>query len=90
MDGDNTNVWISANLCKNVSARAFRMNVENHDTKTKLMQRITVYTKPACPQCRATPRALERAGLDYEAVDISADTQARDFVMSFGHLQAPS
>ena len=59
MDGDNTNVWISANLCKNVSARAFRMNVENHDTKTKLMQRITVYTKPACPQCRATLRALE-------------------------------
>ena len=63
---------------------------EPDNTKTKLMQRITVYTKPACPQCRATPRALERAGLDYEAVDISADTQARDFVMSLGHLQAPS
>jgi len=64
--------------------------LEPYDSKTKRMQNVTVYTKPACPQCRATPRALERAGLDYEAVDISADTQARDFVMSFGHLQAPS
>jgi glutaredoxin-like protein NrdH len=53
------------------------------------MPRITVYTKPACPQCRATLRALERAGLDYETIDITTDPQARDFVMSLGHLQAP-
>jgi glutaredoxin-like protein NrdH len=52
------------------------------------MPRITVYTKPACPQCRATLRALERTGLDYETIDISTDTQGRDFVMSLG-LQAP-
>lgn len=49
---------------------------------------ITVYTKPACPQCRATLRALARAGLDYETIDVSTDAQARDFVMSLG-LQAP-
>ena len=54
-----------------------------------LTPRVTVYTKPACPQCRATLRALENAGLDYEAIDISTDEQARDFVMSLGHLQAP-
>jgi glutaredoxin-like protein NrdH len=54
-----------------------------------LTPRVTVYTKPACPQCRATLRALERAGLDYETIDISIDEQARDFVMSLGHLQAP-
>jgi glutaredoxin-like protein NrdH len=53
------------------------------------MPSITVYTRPACPQCRATLRALERAGLDYETIDISTDAQARDFVMSLGHLQAP-
>jgi glutaredoxin-like protein NrdH len=53
------------------------------------MPRITVYTKPACPQCRATVRALKRAGLDYETIDISTDAQACDFVMSLGHLQAP-
>jgi glutaredoxin-like protein NrdH len=54
-----------------------------------LTPRVTVYTKPACPQCRATLRALENSGLDYETIDISTDEQARDFVMSLGHLQAP-
>jgi len=53
------------------------------------MQHITVYTQPGCAQCRATLRALERAGLDYETVDLSTDPQARDFVMSLGHVQAP-
>ncbi|PXX06343.1 glutaredoxin family protein [Mycolicibacterium moriokaense] len=51
-----------------------------------LTPRVTVYTKPACPQCRATLRALENAGLDYETIDISTDAQARDFVMSLGHV----
>ncbi|MDA2893372.1 glutaredoxin-like protein NrdH [Mycolicibacterium sp. BiH015] len=53
------------------------------------MHSITVYTKPGCPQCRATTRALDRAGLDYECVDISTDPEERDFVMSLGYLQAP-
>jgi glutaredoxin-like protein NrdH len=53
------------------------------------MPSITVYTQPACPQCRATLRALANAGLDFDTVDISADADARDFVMSLGHLQAP-
>ncbi|MBY6687493.1 glutaredoxin family protein [Rhodococcus sp. BP-149] len=42
------------------------------------MSGITVYTKPNCQQCRATFRALDKAGLDYTAVDISADTEARE------------
>ena len=50
---------------------------------------ITVYTKPACVQCNATYKALDRQGLDYEIVDISLDSQARDYVMALGHLQAP-
>ena len=53
------------------------------------MHHITVYTTPGCVQCRATLRALERAGLDYETVDLAADPQARDFVMSLGHVAAP-
>ena len=47
---------------------------------------ITVYTRPVCPQCRATLRALERAGLDYETIDISTDAQAGYFVTGLGHL----
>lgn len=50
---------------------------------------VTVYTKPACVQCTATYRALDKAGLDYSIVDISIDSDARDYVMSLGYLQAP-
>lgn len=50
---------------------------------------ITVYTKPACVQCNATYKALDKAGLDYRVVDITTDDQARDYVMSLGYLQAP-
>ena len=50
---------------------------------------ITVYSKPSCVQCNATYRALDKAGLQYEVVDITEDSDARDYVMSLGHLQAP-
>ncbi|GAB86886.1 glutaredoxin-like protein NrdH (plasmid) [Gordonia rubripertincta] len=50
---------------------------------------ITVYTKPACVQCNATYKALDKQGLEYEVVDISTDDAARDYVMSLGYLQAP-
>ncbi|QTI67834.1 redoxin NrdH [Gordonia sp. L191] len=50
---------------------------------------ITVYTKPACVQCNATYKALDKHGLSYEVVDISADDEARDYVMALGYLQAP-
>ncbi len=50
---------------------------------------VTVYTKPACVQCNATYKALEKQGIDYDVVDISLDSEARDYVMALGHLQAP-
>ncbi|AKE39800.1 Ribonucleoside-diphosphate reductase class Ib glutaredoxin subunit [Corynebacterium camporealensis] len=50
---------------------------------------ITVYTKPACVQCNATKKAMDRAGLDYDLVDISLDDEARDYVMALGYVQAP-
>ncbi len=50
---------------------------------------ITVYTKPACVQCNATYKALDKQGLTYDVVDISEDDAARDYVMSLGYLQAP-
>ncbi|RMI09693.1 glutaredoxin-like protein NrdH [Cellulomonas triticagri] len=50
---------------------------------------ITVYSKPSCVQCTATYRAMDKAGLQYEVVDITEDADARDYVMSLGHLQAP-
>ena len=53
------------------------------------MTTITVYAKPACVQCTATYKALDKKGLEYQVVDISADPDARDYVMSLGYLQAP-
>lgn len=50
---------------------------------------VTVYTKPACVQCTATKKALDKAGIEYSLVDISIDEEARDYVMALGHLQAP-
>ena len=50
---------------------------------------VTVYTKPACVQCNATYKALDKPGIDYEKVDISLDAAARDDVMALGYLQAP-
>jgi glutaredoxin-like protein NrdH len=50
---------------------------------------ITVYTKPACVQCSATYKALDKQGLAYDTVDISLDPEARDYVMALGYLQAP-
>jgi glutaredoxin-like protein NrdH len=50
---------------------------------------VTVYTKPACVQCNATYKALDKAGIEYDLVDISLDAEARDYVMALGYLQAP-
>lgn len=50
---------------------------------------ITVYSKPNCVQCNATYRALDRAGLPYETVDISLDAEALEQVKSLGYAQAP-
>ncbi len=51
---------------------------------------VTVYTKPACVQCTATKKALDTAGvLGYRLVDITEDSDARDFVMSLGYTSAP-
>lgn len=50
---------------------------------------ITLYSKPACVQCTATKKALEKSNIDFEIIDISLDDEARDYVMSLGYLQAP-
>jgi glutaredoxin-like protein NrdH len=50
------------------------------------MKQITVYTKPACVQCNAVFRALDKAGIKYRKVDISTDPEAREYVMALGYL----
>lgn len=50
---------------------------------------ITVYSKPACVQCTATTRALDRKGLGYSVVDISVDADALARVRALGYQQVP-
>lgn len=50
---------------------------------------ITVFSKPACVQCDATYRALDKAGLEYTVVDITEDAEALDSVKALGYQQAP-
>ncbi|HHW51043.1 MAG TPA: glutaredoxin-like protein NrdH [Pseudoclavibacter sp.] len=50
---------------------------------------ITVYSKPACVQCNATYRALDKLGVEYTVVDVTEDAQALETVKSLGYMQAP-
>lgn len=50
---------------------------------------ITVYGKASCVQCNATYRALDKHGLDYDVVDLSADSEALESVKALGYQQAP-
>lgn len=50
---------------------------------------ITVFSKPACVQCDATYRALNKHGLEYTIVDISTDAEALESVKAMGYQQAP-
>jgi len=51
--------------------------------------RVTVYAKPLCVQCDATKRALNKAEIPYDLVDITEDDDARAEVKALGYVQAP-
>ena len=53
------------------------------------MADITVYTKPSCIQCTMTKKALDKAGLVYDTVDITVDADAYELVVGLGFLSAP-
>lgn len=50
---------------------------------------ITVYSKPNCPQCTMTYRLLDQLSLEYQAVDVTQDQEALEYILSLGHKQAP-
>lgn len=51
--------------------------------------KVTVYSKPACPQCDATKRALSKKGVEFDTVDVSKDQDALKLVTEMGYRQAP-
>jgi glutaredoxin-like protein NrdH len=50
---------------------------------------ITVYTKPACVQCDATKRLMDKLKIKYSTVDITEDAAAFDMLISKGFQAAP-
>lgn len=50
---------------------------------------VTVYSKPACQQCNATYKTLEKKGLEYNSIDITKDDQAYARVKAMGFASAP-
>lgn len=50
---------------------------------------ITVYSKPRCPQCDATYRALDKQGISYEKIDVTQDAGSLAFIKGLGYQQAP-
>ncbi len=50
---------------------------------------ITVYSKPACIQCTATTREMDRRGISYDVVDLTKDDGAFQAVRDLGYMQAP-
>ena len=50
---------------------------------------ITLYTKANCPQCTATKRQLDKRGLPYTTVDITANARISDRLRNEGWRQTP-
>ena len=50
---------------------------------------VTVYSKPNCVQCTMTYRAFDRAGVNYQVVDMTEDAAALTKVKEMGYLAAP-
>lgn len=61
----------------------------SHPKEEETPMSVTVYSKPACVQCDATYRALDKKGVAYDVVDISQDAEALELVRSMGYMQAP-
>lgn len=53
------------------------------------MSPITVYSKPACVQCTATKKALDKYGISYNVIDISKDDESRELVLGMGYKGVP-
>jgi glutaredoxin-like protein NrdH len=57
--------------------------------KGKFEMNVTMYSKPGCQACTATKRALDRHGIAYAEVDITADHHAAQRLREMGSLELP-
>jgi len=50
---------------------------------------ITIYTKQNCPACEATKKAMDRAGLNYEVIDVTDNAPRQRALRECGFRQMP-
>lgn len=50
---------------------------------------ITIYTKKNCPACEATKKAMDRAGLDYEVIDVTDSAPRQQTLRGCGFRKMP-
>lgn len=50
---------------------------------------ITIFTKPNCQACEATKKAMDRAALDYEVVDINSSSSLPEILREMGFRTMP-
>lgn len=54
------------------------------------MSQVTVYSLPNCTPCKVTKLALEKRGITYREVDLSANAaEAEKLRADYGYAQAP-
>lgn len=52
--------------------------------------KIKVYSTPTCPYCNMTKAFLDKKGVPYDDLDVSADVKARDDMMKMsGQMGVP-
>lgn len=50
---------------------------------------VTVYTKPACAQCRMTTKWLDKNHIYYKLVDVTKNPEALEHILGLGYMAAP-
>jgi glutaredoxin 3 len=50
---------------------------------------ITIYTKTDCPYCDRAKALLESRGVQYTAVNVEEQPEAREFLVDNGHRSVP-
>lgn len=51
--------------------------------------KITLYTKPGCPPCKAVRKWLDKNHPEYKVVDLSIDTAAKSHLIDLGYETTP-
>ena len=63
--------------------------LKNAVMKREIAMEIQIFSKPSCVQCTATYRALDKQGLAYTVIDITAEDDAKAQVEALGYRQLP-